>query len=270
MAGVNPNQVAEDLAAHIHGTRRVPGNEIQAAVRKAFSSTAIPPVRTPHCRVNGPQLLNAILKRGATFTEQALWECSPVRLDWPREEDPVELLKRLYEPEEKLFLGGRLDSDPRHIRTAREWSEDFEWGGAVPEHIIPNPLAGRPATTKDGKQSWRADACVAAFKFVVVEFDQMPLEQQICFWAGVQLPVVAIIHSGGKSLHGWVRADAASAEEWEGEVEGKLFDILRPLGADGACKDEARLSRMPGHFRVEKCGWQRILYLAPQGRAVQP
>ena len=98
----------------------------------------------------------------------------------------------------------------------------------------------------------------------------MPLEQQICFWAGVPLPVAAVIHSGGKSLHGWVRIDAENSEEWEREVEGKLFDILQPLGADGACRNEARLSRMPGHFRVEKRERQRLLYLAPQGRAVQP
>lgn len=268
-AGVDPNQVAEDLATHVHGTRRIPNGEIQAAVRKAFTSTELPRARPPHCRINGPQLLNAIFERGAGFTEEALWEASPIRMDWPRERDAVEILRHLYRPDEQLFIGSRLDSDPSHIRTAREWIARFDRGCPTHEHIVPNPLSGKQGQTKDGKPSYRADSCVTAFRFVTVEFDTMPLDRQIQFWAGVQLPVAAVIHSGGKSLHGWVRADAANAEEWEREIEGKLFDILRALGADGACKNEARLSRIPGHFRGEKCDWQRILYLAPQGKAVQ-
>ena len=52
-------------------------------------------------------------------------------------------------------------------------------------------------------------------------------------------------------------------------VEGRLFgQYLIPLGCDAACRNEARLSRMPGHFRTEKGRWQKILYLAPEGRAI--
>ena len=123
---------------------------------------------------------------------------------------------------------------------------------AIPEHIIPNPLTGEQGQTKDGKPSYRADSCVARFRFAMVEFDTMPRGEQIQFWAGVKLPVVALIDSGGKSIHGWIRIDAANADEWTQRVEGKLFDTLAAVGADGTCKNEARLSRMPGHLRTEK------------------
>ena len=144
----------------------------------------------------------------------------------------------------------------------------FEHGAEIPEHIIPNPLTGEQGQTKDGKPSYRADSCVAQFRFAVVEFDELPREQQIRFWAGVKLPVVALLDSGGKSVHGWIRIDAADAADWQQRVEGKLFAMLTAIGADGACKNEARLSRMPGHYRAEKQRWQRILYLNPTGGQV--
>jgi len=81
---------------------------------------------------------------------------------------------------------------------------------------------------------------------------------------------VALLDSGGRSIHGWVRIDAANFAEWTRRVESKLFDILTALGADGACKNEARLSRMPGHFRAEKNRWQRLLYLNPVGGPIIP
>ena len=98
----------------------------------------------------------------------------------------------------------------------------------------------------------------------------MPREQQIRFWAGVKLPVAILINSGGKSIHGWIRIDAKDAQDWQQRVEGNLFDLLTAIGADKACKNEARLSRMPGHFRTEKGRWQRVLYMNPEGGQVIP
>ena len=268
IAGVSPEQVAQDLAAHVHGTRRVPPSEIEAAVAKAFNSA--PPRVIAQPPVDGKKLLKFIIERGADFTEVDLWDASPVRIDWPPGQDAVEILRRLYEPKKKLFIGSRYDARPECIRPASEWIARFETGVAVPEHIIPNPLSGGLGETKDGKPSYRADSCVERFRFAVVEFDTMSREQQIHFWAGVKLPVAALVDSAGKSVHGWVRIDAANAGEWTRRVEDKLFALLTSVGADGACKNEARLSRVPGGLRAETARWQRLLYLSPAGRPVLP
>jgi hypothetical protein len=37
IAGMSREQIARDLAGHVHGTRRVPPTEIAAAVAKAFN-----------------------------------------------------------------------------------------------------------------------------------------------------------------------------------------------------------------------------------------
>ena len=267
-AGVSREQIAQALAGHVHGTRHVPPSEIAAAVAKAFNSAPLPVIARP--TVDGKKLLKFVMERGADFTEADLWNVSPVRIDWPPSRDAVEVLRRLYEPEEKLFIGSRHDARPEYIRPASEWIARFESGVAVPEHIIPNPLTGAQGRTKDGKRSYRADSCVERFRFAVVEFDTMSREQQIHFWAGVKLPVVALVDSAGRSVHGWIRIDAANAGEWTRRVEDKLFGLLTTVGADGACKNEARLSRMPGHVRAETGRWQRLLYLSPAGGPVLP
>ncbi len=275
IAGINPNRVVQDLAANVHGTRRVRSSEIEAAVNKAFDSPStnkpyITRTASPRPAIDGEKLLNAILERGAEFDESELWEASPVRIDWPPERDGIEVLLRLYRPEERLFVGTRFDAGAENVLPVSEWITRFERGIPVPELIIPNLLTGEHGQTKDGKPSHRADSCVAKFRFAVVEFDTFAIKEQIQFWAGAPLPVVALIDSGGKSIHGWVRIDAANSDEWTRRVEGNLFDLLTAVGADGACKNEARLSRMPGHFRSQKNNWQRVLYLNPVGGPIIP
>ena len=115
----------------------------------------------------------------------------------------------------------------------------------------------------------RGDACVKGFSFATVEFDDLNHEDQLAFWWGVNLPVVALIDSANKSIHGWIRIDdIATSEDWTEEVEQQLFKkLLIPMGVDGACRNEARLSRLPGHQR-DNGKMQRLLYLAPEGRRV--
>jgi hypothetical protein len=143
--------------------------------------------------------------------------------------------------------------------------------GATGPHVIPNPLTGKPAMKADGNgQTVRGDACIAEFRFAVVEFDDVPRDEQLAFWWSACLPVVLLVDSGGKSVHGWIRVKGVrEGREWARIVEKHLFgNLLQPLGVDGACRNESRLSRLPGHRRLETGRWQRLLYLAPEGKAV--
>ena len=120
-----------------------------------------------------------------------------------------------------------------------------------------------------GKTSFRCDDAIAQWPYTVIEFDAMSHADQLAFWYGVDLPVVCLVWSGGKSIHGWIRVDCPSAEEWEQEVREKLYRTrFVPMGADPACRNPSRLTRMPGAFRAAKQAYQRLLYLAPQGKAV--
>jgi hypothetical protein len=266
-AGFSREQVARNLAAHVHGTRKITTREICDAINKAFDSPANFVARKL-ARVDGPKLLEAIVERGEGFTEDDLWEASPIRIHWPPEEDAARILRLLYDPQDYLFIGDKFDAEPESVRRVADWLELFESKRRPGQHIIPNPLTGNEGLNQQGKLSYRADSCVAQFKLATVEFDAMSRVQQIHFWAGAPLPVVALVDSGGKSIHGWVRINAANANDWTQRVELKLFDFLVLCGADRTSKNESRLSRMPGHYRVEKSRWQRVLYLNPNGGAV--
>ena len=279
-SGLPPADVAAALRAHTPpGGRRVPDREIMDAVRKAqdshhgparsmVQSRWRPPKPIPTVRpFDAATFLAARLAEGEGYGECEIWDASPVRIETTPPEDAILLLETLYTPEDMLFAGERYGST---VKTAADWLAAFRAGHPIPPHIMPNALTGTMALTKDGRPSLRADACVKSFRFAVAEFDGLSRDDQLRFWWAVNLPVCALIDSGGKSLHAWIRIDGVgTASQWTDQVERLLFGrYLIPLGCDAACRNEARLSRLPGHLRSEKGRWQRLLYLAPEGRAI--
>ncbi len=223
------------------------------------------------------------------------WENSSIRIEaytkrFPYAADVLLLLKYLYHPGSILFIGNRYDAGSEHIKTAAEWLDYFQrslaWikkqpanyqqscferlGNKFP-HIIPNPLTGQSGTVKGGdKQTLRGDDCVKEFRYVVAEFDDLPMLKQGAVLRGlcsIGWKIAAIIHSGGRSCHAWLVVDEkiSNYDEWTQRVKNALFPMLAALGVDKACSNPARLSRLPGVFRSDKSNWQRLLYLAPEG-----
>ena len=217
--------------------------------------------------------LGRLLQASAGANDADLHALSPVRLSWqPGAADTLAVLRHLYQPDEHLFIGTRYD---RLVATAAEWTTRIEslsgrWPHGWP-HIAPNPMDGQLHRTLSGTLAYRCDAAVCAFRFAVVEFDGLPREQQTAFWhsiiVGNLLNVAVLVDSGGKSIHGWVRVDCPDREAWERDVELDLFKRwLVPMGVDGACRNESRLSRLPGCMRMGG-GMQRLMYLKPPERA---
>jgi len=186
--------------------------------------------------------------------------------------DAILFLKTLFKPGDRIFIGDQFDTNT--ISTAEDWIAYFEKGGATSPFIIINPLNGIPVLTKSGdKTTLRGDGNVASYRYCMAEFDNLSREDQIRFWSAVKLPIVALIDSGGKSIHAWLDvsklATVETSEQWQSEIKGRLYDrILTPMGVDAACSNPARLSRLPGHYRKEKAVYQRILWLAREGRTV--
>jgi hypothetical protein len=247
-----------------------PSSEVVAAIRKAYAEHKPGEQYQPR-QIAGPKpkalpmTREAFIRRGDGAEESDWWEASPYRIDWePGPRDALALLGALYAPEEYLFIGERYGAE---VATVGDWMRRIESGEPCPPHFIPNPLTGQEHPLPDGKLSRRGDSAVASFRFAVAEFDTMSKPEQLAFWWGYRsAPIVALIDSGGKSIHALLRVDAPSREAWEADVEQRLFSrVLCPLGCDAACRNESRLSRLPGHFRREKNQWQRLLYLNPEG-----
>ena len=94
---------------------------------------------------------------------------------------------------------------------------------------------------------------VTEYRYALVESDTVDLEQQNAIIRQLELPVVCLVYSGGKSLHAIVRIDAANYEEYRRRVD-YLYQICQKNGlrVDTQNRNPSRLSRMPGVMRNGK------------------
>lgn len=108
------------------------------------------------------------------------------------------------------------------------------------------------------EQTAAKDEGVAAYRHALVEFDSASLEQQFAVIQATRLPVSAVVYSGGKSLHAWVRVDAPDLETYRQRVAViHALPLLAAAGMDKANKNPSRLTRLPGARRKDKV--QRVV-----------
>ncbi|MDK9899819.1 hypothetical protein, partial [Klebsiella pneumoniae] len=91
---------------------------------------------------------------------------------------------------------------------------------------------------------------VTEFRYALVESDNMSLEKQNAIMRELELPIAALLYSGGKSIHAIVRVDAADYNEYRKRVD-YLYDVCKKNGLtnDNQNRNPSRLSRMPGVVR---------------------
>ena len=298
LQGLPPEQIFRDIRAHIKpGTRQIKDSEISDAIDKALKSAASGamsrysrPAETrlahalKYSEEQARKLQKAMIRIGGGSYDPFEYRfsgLSPVPL--PKiEGGMISLIKTLYQPSDLLYIGPEIVKSHlqlAYIRCAAEWEKIFLAGleqkevGAEMDgvmkfpFIIPNPLTGYTAPTQDGSgESYRGNNNVLEFRYVVLESDSLPLHQQIPLLRACRLKVCALIYSGGKSLHAWVKApEVRNLDEWREKVKCKMFDLLGKIGFDPATSNPARLSRLPGIYRPEKGRWQELLYLNPEG-----
>ena len=100
----------------------------------------------------------------------------------------------------------------------------------------------------DGKG--QSDRNVSAYRYVLIESDELPKEDQERIYRKYELPVAALVDSAGKSVHAVVRIDAPDEQEYRRRVNYLFrFLELRGFPVDNANKNPSRLSRMPGVLR---------------------
>lgn len=280
-AGVSPEALFEDIRQTLpSGSRHVSDREILDAVNKALGDSkngSFSPAPKPKPVVqNGDETLRAIIAQGHCRTGEELTALSPVRIyDSPQLQTHA-FLMTCFREDDRVFIGDRLQAGVmgETIRTRGEWVRHIIGRWETAPFIIINPLTGQPAPKKSGDGvTYRGDGNVANFRRCLVEFDTLSREDQCLFWSAARLPVVALIDSGGKSIHAWLDvqklAPVQTADDWQRHIKQGLYDtLLTPMGVDAACSNPARLSRLPGHFRAEKESWQRLLWLSPEGRPV--
>ena len=282
MSGRDDATILSDIQAAIPpGSRHVALNEITDTIatgrltcyapgqpRKQYTKSK------PIPQIDGKALLDGILDRVGDYTLDNLEADSPVCNDRAPEHDATPFLQNNFDPDAYIYLGDRKQPGivGKNIRTASQWCTAFENGAPIPPLICSNPLTGKSAMSKGLKPTFRGDANVARYDHAIVEFDNLPIETQIRFFAGSPLKIKALVDSGNKSVHAWVCLKDWGVTDYAGWcrlIKDELYEkYLVPLGADRTCSNPARLTRMPGSFRESSGRYQQILWMSPKGQTI--
>lgn len=194
---------------------------------------------------------------------------------WDPVNDVVTYLETLFESHEHVSYvaecwrgeDGRFSPKPGPSdRTAGQLIEELarcrgDLGAVFGDH---DPEAGAWIRFNPMDGQGCKDANITAYRYALIESDVIEVERQAAIYAELELPIAALVHSGGKSLHAIVRIGATSREEYRKRVEF-LHKVCNKngLAVDGNNKNPSRLSRMPGILRNGK---KQYLVATNQGK----
>ena len=88
------------------------------------------------------------------------------------------------------------------------------------------------------------DSDVTSLRRVLLEFDEISLEEQWKLLCDSNVPCEAVIYSGSKSLHAWIRVDAKDRQEYD-RATSLIYGHFKFYKPDPHNKNPARLSRCP-------------------------
>lgn len=184
----------------------------------------------------------AIVKDGGGLAD--LWELSR-----PRIEDAAQhaeaIIDRLF-PGNPLLCCGVTDYDFA-TRTREEWRGKL----TRQQFIVPSAMSarlGRKKNPKPGESEWSAHTLdnTGERRFLICEFDTGGVDEHaaLLLHLGTFAPLVCAVHSGGKSLHGWLYIHGQP-----GEKISRFFRYAVSLGADHATWTRSQFVRMPDGTR---------------------
>lgn len=199
---------------------------------------------------------------------------APADFDWNPVRELITYLETLFEATDYVGYvtdcwrnedGRALPTKGAYTRTAGELIAELSRTNTMDAigTVQPDVGAWIRFNPLDGKGI--RDANVTALRYALVESDSMAIEMQAALYEKLNLPIAALVHSGGKSLHAIVRINATSMEEYRKRVDF-LHKVCNDAGLkiDTQNKNPSRLSRMPG---VTRNGNKQYLVGTNQGAA---
>jgi len=244
---LHAHRTSEDIVALLKSAlagcgRTVPDREIRAAVEDSRACAWEPsgsPTWTPASpkwpAVNEGRRAEIVASSGLAD----LWELSPVRIE---DNDPhsEEIIDRLFPGKPLLCCGASqsaFDTKPRE-----------GWRGELAglQLIVPSPMSAVEGMTKDGKPSKHSLANTGPRRFLVTELDYGTLDEQaaIIIHLAQFPPLICVVFSGSKSLHGWFLVAGQSEDRVR-----RFFSYAVALGADPATWTRSQFVRVPDGTR---------------------
>ena len=185
---------------------------------------------------------------------------SPTELPAPMPDGARQLLRTAFKPEEGVRIAqAKLNEENREVPmdggvalTCADWLKRLDAKDGNPNSIWKSSArTGIYVGVNPMKIGGVHDADVTSFRHALLEFDSLGIGEQWTLYRESNLPCTAVILSGGKSLHAWVRIDAKDRREYDERVR-MLYSQFDGYGLDSKNKNPSRLSRLPNCERFSK------------------
>jgi hypothetical protein len=211
-------------------------NEISDALKAARGERSS---STPRWARANPAAVAAAIKSGTTLLE--LIDRSLEKIQFNGKSGTENYIDAAF-PGNPLLCVGRTNSSG--VVTVRR--ENLRWVLPFKQFIVPSPMSSKTGLTKKGEVYPRTLDNTGTRRFLVCEFDSGSLDRQatILWHLRDYAPLVLVVFSGSKSLHGWFFVEGE-----EDNKIGKFFNYAVSLGADDATWTRSQFVRMPDAFR---------------------
>lgn len=235
------------------GEREVPDRELRSAINYAVAK-----------KIGGVSVSSRWSQSDPLFMAEVV-KANPVDLERLRqnarsfEQNPSFFLPGLFHDYELLCVAADTWTYSTILRDdACNVAKDYAL-----EFIVPSAMTSKTGLTVEGKESAHTKANTGSRVYLVVEFDQASKTDQIAFhkFLSRQAPLVLMLDSGGKSIHGWYLV-----EGWEEFKIQRLFDVACQLGADKKTWTPSQFIRMPGGRNNKYKTIQKVVYFSPVAR----
>lgn len=274
-AGLSQFESQSCVASSFRGTKREPAVGAAGKFEGGYSRSD----RAPYSvSVSQEEILSPAMQK----VKASIKKAGPVAVPSPQTSGGLkEYLEALFKPGEGIGLAHAshtregdmivVPDQPRGYAEMVKMAEEADARGdglpavsgeSVYVRINPFPLRGEFEDESDGGDVSLDDAGesgfveklryseqnVAEFRHTLIEWDDCSKEMQLGRLIASGLPLAAIVDSGGKSLHGIVRVDAADKAEYDERVK-TIHALFEDTGLDSSCKNASRLSRLPDAAR---------------------
>jgi RecA-family ATPase len=243
-------------------------SEARTTIRSVYARTSREPLGAGMAPM--PKATTAATRRPSPVPVHR--ERSSMALPTTIDDGFVRLLDACFQPDEFVAIAPAAENEEGEIvprrgvtLTVSEWKSkvaakggiDRVFGTKLGLFLRINPMA------KDGAKNEH----VTAHRHVLVEFDRdeagkaIPKEEQYHAVIASGMPVAALIDSGNKSLHAWIRVDAPDAKEYARRVE-IIWGWFSGINLDKQNRNPSRLSRCPDGWRTVDGNVRRQTLLA--------
>lgn len=231
--------------------RHVPDREIHGAIQSAKDRLAGGKIETSRWPAYSEQLRSEIVSRSNVSVADlgAMSEALS--------QDPWFYLCQLYRDDEFVCLGEMASV----FFTKRRKDLFHSVQTSKFEYVNPSPMTEEFGFTKDGVVSAHTLDNCGPKTYQVVEFDhgQISDHAAIHWWLAGFAPLIMLVYSGGKSLHGWYNVRNMN------EVDVlSFFSRAVQVGADPKMWSRCQFSRLPAGLNRKTGKAQTVVLFEPK------